>query len=81
MSRLAPASTFFFEDIQLNTFDYRVMSAGDGFRIALVLPDKGEKMIGGFFTVADARAWLTDHPGVLDAISPMGQKGKALPDL
>ena len=59
-----------------NMNDYRITSAGDSFRIALVLPDKRESMIGGFFTVAEARTWLTSHPDVLETVRSSGSNGE-----
>jgi hypothetical protein len=40
---------------------YRIASAGDGFRIIGEFPDGRKRVVGGFFTRAEASSWLCEY--------------------
>jgi hypothetical protein len=49
---------------------YQIASAGDGFRIIVVPRHDRNKAIGGFFTAADANAWLATYLSTIRATRP-----------
>ena len=61
--------------------NYQIASAGDGFRIVGEFPDGHARVVGGFFTPADAQLWLCDYLNRMNAAMPRPTPPRRDPEL